>query len=194
MIICAGFSGGAIDGLETGDVVIGNRAFAVQSPPDARTPDGARSLETEQSALGRIMDANAACADYAVAPCLTASAFASDPAMKRLLGSAFGAAAIDMESYWAMEEASKFGVPCVPVRVILDPVGQRVSRLASDTLGDTPARRAFRAARYIAAHPKEAPELLRLWRQTRMASGALGDFLTRYARAPATQKRRRAVE
>ena len=139
MVICAGFSGGAVEGLATGDVVVGNRTFAVEGPPDAWTRDGARSIETEQSALDGIRDALAdSGAKYAVASCLTAPAFVSDPAVKRRLGGEFGVSAIDMESYWAVEEASRLGVPCVPVRVVLDPVGQRVSRLVGDTLGDAP--------------------------------------------------------
>ena len=175
MIICAGFSGGAADGLETGDVVVGNRALAVEGPPDAWTPDGARAIETEQPALDGIRDALAdSGVKYSVASCLTAPTFVSDPAMKRLLGKAFGASAIDMESYWAVAEASLLGVPCVPVRVILDPAEQRVSRLVADTLGDSPTRRAFRSAGYLAAHPGEARGLLRLRGQVRRTRTALG--------------------
>ena len=178
MIICAGFSGGAADGLETGDVVVGNRTVAVEGSPDAWTPDGARWIETEQSALDEILNALAdSGATYAVAPCLTAPAFVSDPAIKRRLGKTFGISAIDMESYWAMTEAARRGVPCVPVRVILDPVEQRVSRLVADTLWDSPARRAFRSAAHLAAHPGEARGLLRLSGQVRRARAALGGAL-----------------
>ena len=178
MIICAGFSGGAADGLATGDVVVGNCAVAAEGSPDAWTWGGGRSIETELSALDGIRDALAASdIEYAIASCLTAPAFVFDPAMKRRLGRAFGVSAIDMESYWAMTEATRLGVPCVPVRVILDPAEQRVSRLVADTLGDTPMRRAFRSAAHLAAHPGETPGLLRLSGQARRARAALGGAL-----------------
>ena len=178
MIICAGFSGGAADGLETGDVVIGNRTLALEGSPHAWTPDGALSIETAQPVLDQIRNALAnSGAKYAVAPCLTAPTFISDPAMKQRLGNMFNVSAIDMESHWAVAEASRLRVPCVPVRVILDPAEQRVSPLVSATLGDAPTRRAFRIAAYLAAHPGEARGLLRLRAQVRRARAALGGAL-----------------
>ena len=118
-------------------------------------------------------------ATYAVASCLTAPAFVSSPATKRRLGVEYGVSAIDMESYWAVAEASRHGTPCVPIRVILDPVEQSVSRLVENTLEDTRMRRVFRSAGYLATHPKEARELVRLSGQVKLAGKSLSDLLTR---------------
>ena len=181
-IICAGFSAGATKGQETGEVVVGRRTVApltAGGPPCAWLEDDARSIETERRALdwvrNALADSNATCA---VASCLTAPTFVSDPAMKRRLGNTFGVSAIDMESYWAIEEATRLGVPCVPIRAILDPVEQSVSPLVGDTLGDTPTRRALRSAGYIATHPGEARGLLRLAGQVKLAGKSLSDLLT----------------
>ena len=110
---------------------------------------------------------------------MTAPAFVSSPATKRRLGAEYGVSTIDMESYWAVVEASRHGTPCVPIRVILDPVEQSVSRLVENTLEDTRMRRVLRSAGYLATHPKEARELLRLSGQVKLAGKSLSDLLTR---------------
>ena len=183
-IICAGFSAGAqsqeTGGLATGDVVVGCRTVAVEGPPRAWLEGDALAIETERRALDWVRDALAGSdATYAVASCLTAPAFVSSPATKRRLGAEYGVSAIDMESYWAVVEASRHGTPCVPIRVILDPVEQSVSRLVENTLEDTRMRRVFRSAGYLATHPKEARELLRLSGQVKLAGKSLSDLLTR---------------
>ena len=179
-IICAGFSAGAKEGLTTGDVVVGSRTVAVEGPPRAWMEGGALTIETERRALDWVRNALAGSdVTYAVASCLTAPAFVSSPATKRRLGAEYGVSAIDMESYWAVVEASRHGTPCVPIRVILDPVEQSVSRLVENTLEDTRMRRVFRSAGYLATHPKEARELLRLSGQAKLAGKSLSDLLTR---------------
>lgn len=179
-IICAGFSAGAKEGLTTGDVVVGSRAVAVEGPPRAWLEGDALAIETERRALDWVRNALAGSdATYAVASCLTAPAFVSSPATKRRLGAEYGVSAIDMESYWAVVEASRHGTPCVPIRVILDPVEQRVSGLVESTLEDTRMRRVFRSAGYLATHPQEARELLRLSGQVKLAGKSLSDLLTR---------------
>ena len=179
-IICAGFSAGAKEGLTPGDVVVGSRTVAVEGPPRAWLESDALAIETERRALDWVRNALAGSdATYAVASCLTAPAFVSSPAMKRRLGTEYGVSAIDMESYWAVVEASRHGTPCVPIRVILDPVEQSVSRLVENTLEDTRMRRVFRSAGYLATHPKEARELLRLSGQVKLAGKSLSDLLTR---------------
>lgn len=185
-IICAGFSAGATEGLTTGEVVVGRRTvapLAAGGPPCAWLEGDALAIETERRALDWVRNALAGSdATYAVASCLTAPAFVSSPATKRRLGAEYGVSAIDMESYWAVLEASRHGTPCVPIRVILDPVEQRVSRLVENTLEDTRMRRVFRSAGYLATHPKEARELLRLSGQVKLAGKSLSDLLTRLLR------------
>lgn len=179
-IICAGFSAGATEGQKTGDVVVGRRTVAVEGPPRAWLEGDALAIETERGALLQVRNALAGSdATYTVASCLTAPAFVSSPATKRRLGAEYGVSAIDMESYWAVVEASRHGTPCVPIRVILDPVEQSVSRLVENTLEDTRMRRVFRSAGYLATHPKEARELLRLSGQVKLAGKSLSDLLTR---------------
>ncbi len=182
-IICAGFSAGAVEGQKTGDVVVGRRTVAVEGSPCAWEKGGAREIETERGALLQVRNALAGSdATYAVASCLTAPAFVSSPATKRRLGAEYGVSAIDMESYWAVVEASRHGTPCVPIRVILDPVEQSVSRLVENTLEDTRMRRVLRSAGYLATHPQEARGLLRLSGQVRLAGKSLSDLLTRLVR------------
>ena len=177
-IICAGFSAGATAGQAPGEVVVGSRAIAVEGPPDAWTPNSARVIETGRATLDAVRAALAGSnAKYAVAPCLTAPAFVSDPATKRRLGITFGASAIDMESYWAAKEAARCGTPCLPIRVILDPVDQSVSWLVETTLEDTRLRRAIRSAGYLVKHPRETPELLRLSRQAKLSAKSLSHFM-----------------
>lgn len=188
-VICAGFSAGATEGQKTGDVVVGRRTvapFGIDGGPPCAWSEGDAllgvpvALETERRALDWVRNALAGSdAPYAVASCLTAPAFVSGPATKLRLGTEYGVSAIDMESYWAVAEASRHGTPCVPIRVILDPVEQSVSRLVENTLEDTRMRRVFRSAGYLATHPKEARELLRLSGQVKLAGKSLSDLLTR---------------
>lgn len=57
---------------------------------------------------------------------LTTPRFVRDPAEKRRLGLASGAALVDLEGYWIARAARRLGVPLVMLKVVSDGVDQRL--------------------------------------------------------------------
>ena len=180
MIICAGFAAGAKEGHDPGTVVIGDRIVTVEGPTFTWQKSNMLEVATNRMIMDDVQDAvRTSKLGYSIGSCMTVPVLISNPAMKRWIGATYNVSTIDMESYWVAEEASRHNVPCLPVRVVLDPVEQDVSHLVGASLDDTRLKRAFRSARYLIAHPADVAGLVKLSFQVRKASGALSNFLTR---------------
>ena len=95
------------------------------------------------------------------------------PADKAALFTATGAAATDMESAGVAEVAAARGIPFVAVRVVADTAHDRVPLVAIKAA--TPDGRVRMAASIAGAllHPSQIPDLIRLGRQTAIATAVL---------------------
>ena len=87
---------------------------------------------------------------------------------KRALA-ASGTQAIDTESEGWTRAASKFGVPCVVVRAIFDPVDEEIPSFVTT---DRPA-----VVRHALVHPKAIPVLMQMRERLRKCSESLANFV-----------------
>ena len=183
MMISAGFAGGASEGMRPGEVFICDRLVAVDGPPFLWGKDEvfeSSSLEMvhrfEQAKLGDRTE-------YQVGACLTVPQFVSNRSMKAWLGSTFNVSLIDMESYWIGQVAGSFDIPFITVRAVLDPVDQSVPRFIGETVDKGAAVRTLRAMAHLVLSPADAPGLIRLYSQVRVARASLTRFLGRVVAA-----------
>jgi len=98
---------------------------------------------------------------------------------KRRLGSQ--AEAVDMESYTIIAEAARCGVPAVAIRAVSDTVDLDIPYdfdRARDSQGQV---RVMGIVSQVLRRPSGLPELLKLARDSRLASRRLADFLDAYA-------------
>ena len=186
MMISAGFAGGASEGMRPGEVFICDRLVAVDGPPflwgkeEVFESSGVEMVQRFRQAI--LGDGEG----YQVGACLTVPQFVSNRAMKAWLGSTFNVSLIDMESYWVSEVAGTFGIPCLTVRAVLDPVDQSVPRFIGETVDKGTAVRTLRAVTHLVMNPADAPRLVRLSRQVRVARASLTRFLGRIVAARTT--------
>ena len=119
---------------------------------------------------------------FEIGGCLTLPQFISKSPMKEWLGSAIDAAAMDMEVYWIADAIRDMRRPCVPVKVVMDALGQEFSPRAFEFLRYPLARRILSSTGYIAGNPLRVFEVARLAVQMAVARKSLAQFLYRLAR------------
>lgn len=147
-IVSFGVAGGLIAGLCPGDWVVASSIHEEQS-----------SLATDAAWSRRLLEA---IPEASHAPILGVDSPVAEPATKRALHRATGAAAVDMESHVVARIAAAHGLAFAAVRVIVDPAHRAIPPAAVLGMGQN-ARADVRAVlREIAARPSQLPPLLRL--------------------------------
>ena len=174
-ILALGYAGAASPGLRTGDLVLGAETCLVddsgvsESRPGTTTLDPAL-LERAESALSR------SGVRYQIGRIGTASRVVTEPDVKRRLGESFGAQALDMETYHVAKIVSRYGLPFLAVRAILDPVEMRLPE-GLDTLHEEGRVSVARGLGYVVSHPSEVWRLSGLGLKARTADRALNGFI-----------------
>lgn len=98
----------------------------------------------------------------------------SDPAAKAALRAATGALVVDMESHGVARAARETGLPCVVLRVVIDPAGRAVPAAALAGMDGTGATRMAPVLAALARRPADLPGLLALRRDMKAARAASG--------------------
>ena len=112
--------------------------------------------------------------------CLSVPDLVQSSSMKTWIGATFPVSIIDMESYWVNEVAAERDVPHAAIRTVLDPVEQTLPAFVGEAVDGDRNRNWERALRYLVSRPAEAPRLMRLASQVRVARASLGDMLTTF--------------
>jgi nucleoside phosphorylase len=155
LVLSTGFCGALRADLEVGAIVVarevrGQRVYAALEP---------RSIRSDVRGTVRSMDRVAVTVEE-----------------KQRLGGD-GACAVEMEAGAVAEEAARCAAPYYCVRVVSDTAREDLP-LDFNAVRDAAGR--FSTARIVwraALHPAAFPGLIRLGRQGRLASNALGDYL-----------------
>lgn len=158
-IISFGLAGGLAVDVRPGTCIIGRAVLALG---EGFTTDSAWT-QRMLAALPTAVVADLAAVDRAI----------QLPSEKRLLHARTGAIAVDMESHIAARIARERGLPFVALRVVVDPVEQRVPKaaLAGYRSDGTTDARAVAAA--LIRQPRELPVVMRLAYDAWIASRAL---------------------
>jgi len=147
------------------------RAAAAFAPPRLVVSTGFCGALDPSLAPGAIVDSRTARFATAGEVVLTAAA-------KRRLRKQTGAAAVDMESGQIERAAAAHGIPFLAIRAVTDTAGED---LAIDLNSALDARGRFVASRVIREALRRplggVPELVKLFRRSRLAARNLGDYL-----------------
>ncbi len=183
IIVSAGFASAARPNLPTGEIVVCDRVMAVEGPAYTWRNADRLEIETNPSIIDDIQrQMSVEDVQYQVGACVTLSQSVINSPMKEWLGSSFDVSAIDMESYWVADAVTRMRLPCLPVKVVTDTLGQKGSPLLIETRKYAPARRMLRSAGYIVGNPVRIVEVARLSAQVGHARKSLSQFLYRLAR------------
>lgn len=150
-IIAAGLCGGLDPSLARGTLVLADSVRLGAPGPSVETMpfDGpSRSRITTPTAVGAI---------------LTSEKVVTSPEAKRSLYDSTGAVAVDMESWWVVEEGRRAGLPVHVIRAVCDTAGEPVAAdIASLAAAGHPARLAGAAIRLLWRRPAAIGELAEL--------------------------------
>ena len=180
LILSAGFAGGVQQGLKAGDVFLCDRLMAIEGPAMFWELDDALERSAGQLSFldGLVQNAERNGSSCRLSGCLSVPDMVQSSSMKSWIGPTFPVSIIDMESYWVNEVAAECNIPHAVVRTVLDPVEQTLPAFVGKGVTYEGARSWERAARYLVSRPTEAPRLLHLASQVRVARASLGKILT----------------
>jgi nucleoside phosphorylase len=159
-LISTGFAGALSESLETGQLIAAS---------ELRAPGGLPVISPDGALLRRAL------ADEGLRPVTTVTvpSAASTRRSRQALREAYGAEAVDMESYWIAKVARQRGVPCLVIRAVLDTMDQDIPRLeAGAAASGLPMLLAF------ARSPRTLALLPSLWAGSRLAAGRLAVWIT----------------
>ncbi len=161
-LLSFGLAGGLDPALRPGTLVVAEMVIA---------PDG-RCWEADRDWREALLAALAA--EQPVAGALAGSdRVLASVADKLGLFEATGACAVDMESHAVARVAADGGVPFAVLRVVADPAGRALPRMALDALDTSGRLRVGRVIAGLATRPWETPSLIALALDARRAFAAL---------------------
>jgi nucleoside phosphorylase len=180
VVISAGFSGAAQEGLKPGDIFVCDRLLGIDGPPVLWRADMAGERPaTDIEALGALVTGGEHKLDgFQTGGCLSVPELVSTAPMKAWIGNEFQVAVVDMESYWVSEKCAEYGIPHLTVRSVFDPVDQDLPGFIGEAASESNLRRLGRAMKHLATKPLDAAKLFSLASQSKTASASLGSFLS----------------
>ena len=185
IVVSAGFAGAVQADVRLGDIFICDRLMSVEGPAALWGLDTVRERSPIHADLvEKLRGKEDTHQKYDFCGCLSVPQFVSSSSMKAWIGSTFPVSIIDMESYWVSETAAAYGVPHVVVRSVLDTMEQTIPAFVGETVSAEEGQRKWeRAIKYLVSRPTEAPKLIRLASQVKIAGASLSEFLTRLSTA-----------
>ncbi len=164
-IISAGLAGGLRPGLQRGDIVMGDRIANTEG----------RQLQIDLSVDPHELQRHPG---VHVGRLLSTDRTISAPEEKAALGEAHDALAVDMETFAVVETCHRRHVRCLAVRIVYDPVEERLPRDVEKLLAQpTMATRLGAAAATVFRRPSSLKDLYQLRENALVASERLATFL-----------------
>ncbi len=174
-LLSVGFAGAVRPEFGVGDVLVCDRLFAVDGPPEQWQPDRAQCYAVQDRPLHL---KNGHGLGYPSCGCLTAPVLVASRSLKRRIGESFPVAVVDMEGYWVGEAAASSRTPHMVARCVLDTAGQSLPAFVTQVVSSNGRRSWGDIARYVLARPTDLPTLVHLGVQARAARAALARFLS----------------
>lgn len=187
-IVSFGFGGATRDHEQPGDIVIGARVINLSGTPFEwsiiDTPESLGPDRTLRLAARTAVEVTGL--DYHHGTIVTVSAVPRTSGMKRWLGEAINATAVDTETHAVADTAARAGVPWVSVLSILDDRDFELPTII-DRVGSGPRQRGTIAyVRYLSGSPLNLASLIRLGRASKRASASLTTFMAAFMEAHST--------
>lgn len=173
-LIAAGLAGGLVPAVKRHDIILAETIVGAAAAT-AESPEGSSTLHT---GLGVPPTELRRYAGVHLGRLLTWPHTVVAPEEKRQLGERFDALAVDMESYAVAEACRRRGQPMLCVRVVGDPVDERLPGDVEHLLRQrSMAARWGAAARAVVRRPAAVKDFWRLRENATMAAERLADFL-----------------
>lgn len=182
VVVSTGFAGGVRPGLRTGQVVICEDLFAIDSEDALWDPDALKRRACHVPTPDLIEAMNRNLVRQRQRPvgfegCISLHDIAMSSRLKKLLGLRLPVGAVDMESYWVCETAQRNKVAQMVLRSVLDTVEQDLPGIVvSGGTGDGNIGPAD-AMRYLVRHPEDIPATVGLAARARTAQKSLSSCL-----------------
>ena len=166
-----GVAGGLSPQLQTGDLIVGDRAILRRSSGPQSFPCDSGLQEAALTVIRRWNGR------HCLGPILTVDRIVRTPKEKSQLAAESGAVALDMESAAIASAALAYSVPFLAIRGILDPLHEDLA-IDFDQFLDTEGEPSLpRLMRYLITHPFTLPHLVRLGIRTKSVCARLGRLL-----------------
>lgn len=183
IIVSAGFASAARSGLPAGEVIVCNRVLAVDGPAYSWRKSETREIQTDPSLVEEIVrQLTFANTNFQVDACLTLPQPDIKSPMKEWLGATFDVAAMDLDGYLMTEVIRETRRSFLPVKVVMDTLGQDISPRALEAMRRPLGMRILRSTGYVAANPLRMFEVVKSAAQAGSARRSLARFLYRLAR------------
>ncbi len=176
-VVSIGFGGACKDGLLAGDIVIGTEVTRLEGAPFSWDAEAiATPLKPDAALLATVRKAlETAGVDFHLGRIITLPSVAKTSAMKRWLGEALVAAAVDMESYAVAQASANAGVPFIAARAVIDVAGAGLPAFVSTINSSLGVRNAGPALKSILRSPGDIallPGLARSFMRARRSVAA----------------------
>jgi nucleoside phosphorylase len=179
LAISAGFAGAVSPGFSTGDLVVCNRVWSVEGPPEGWSRQSARSRGlldgASDSGLAHVVEGMRP--QPKKADCLSVPRLVAGSRAKEWIGTHFPVSIIDMESFWVSQTAARYDAPTIVLKSVFDPVEQTLPQFVADAAGSGAVARWRGALGFAFSRPGNILGLLRLAGQAKVARRALAESL-----------------
>ncbi len=156
LAIVVGYSGALQQNLKVGDIVLCNQVLA----------ENKTALQAETQLVDRVFHA-LSLQDLSIwiGSSYTSTKVVSHKADKQHLQST-GALVVEMENYWAMQAAQEIHLPCISVRIVLDPLDYHLPDLSCTLLPNGQISYP-KTLLHLMAHPKDWISVFQILKMTR---------------------------
>jgi len=171
VLISAGFSGSVKKNVQTGTSFICNKLWGIPGSPAFWTTNIAENtvIMNEHSILSLNTYLNEAGAPVRIGSCMTVDGFIYNDNLKTWVGENFPVDVIDMESYWVSQEAIKHNIEHIVVRVVLDPMEQKLPPFIVEAASNKKSRNILNGLKHVATNPGDIKKILQIFLQVRKA-------------------------
>ncbi len=183
LVVSAGFAGGVVPGLVTGDLFVCQKLWVTEGPFAEWSVDLAESFSilSHKRFERYFAGFNNNVPKYVRGDCLSVPKMGFNSSKKRLIGELFPVSVIDMESFWISKMADQYNVPTMVVKSLLDPLEQTLPSFVDDLSSMDGYKSWKRVLGHAITRPSEMPRVLHLFVQMRVARASLAAFLNRLA-------------
>lgn len=173
-LVSLGFAGALTEELKIGDVIICPVLYYGSEQLHGDSKSGSPCYSDANLIL---LAAQARCKTFRLfqGSAVTVEGPVSEPKVKKALGKALSAKAVDMESYWIARVASAKNVPFLAVSAVSDTVEESLPPF--DRFLDSGTWQWERAVLFFLARPQQLTKLLCLHRNARRARKSLTAFM-----------------
>ena len=179
-IVAMGYAGAADASLNTGDLVLGTDTCLIDESglTEIHSRDAVAALDAKLLARAE-SGLSGWGIPYRAGKIGTVARVVTEPRTKREIAERFGIRAVDMETYHVAEAVSRYRLPFLAVRAIVDTAEMQLPQ-GLDALYDEGRVSVARSLGYVVNHPGELWRLSGLGLKARAADKALNAFIRSY--------------